>query len=180
MSFLDIVFALLFCVAIYSGIKQGLTMQIATLLALLLGVYIAFKFSGLLARWITGFGVGAQAVYIISFALTFIGVIILARLAGHVAQRVVRLIMLEWLNRLLGAIFSLVKMALIISVVLFIVNSIDRELGFMPRKQISQSKLYAPLSALAPSVLPYLDFDKYKSSLQELDRRMDEQIKKFK
>ncbi|MDR0687267.1 MAG: CvpA family protein [Prevotellaceae bacterium] len=180
MNFLDIAFALLFCVAIYSGIKQGLIMQIATLLALLLGVYIAFKFSGLLARWITGFGVGAQAVYIISFALTFIGVIILARLAGHVAQRVVRLIMLGWLNRLLGAIFSLVKMALIISVVLFIVNSIDRELGFMPRKQISQSKLYVPLSALAPSVLPYLDFDKYKSSLQELDRRMDEQIKKFK
>jgi membrane protein required for colicin V production len=180
MSLFDIVFALLFCFAIYSGIKQGLILQVTTLIALLLGVYIAFKFSGLLARWITGFGVGAQAVYIISFALTFIGVIILARLVGHVAQRVIRLIMLGWLNRLLGAIFSLAKMALIISVVLFIINSIDRELNFMPRKQISNSKLYVPLSALAPAVLPYLDFDKYKSSLQELDRHVDEAIEKFK
>ncbi|MDR2814191.1 MAG: CvpA family protein [Prevotellaceae bacterium] len=180
MNIFDIVFALLFCIAVYSGVKQGLIMQVAALLSILLGVYCAAKFSGFLASWITGFGVGTQAVSIISFALAFIGVVILARLAGHVAQRIVRLALLGWLNRLLGVIFSLAKMALIISITLLIINTIDGELHFMPREKVSKSKLYTPLSSLAPSLLPYLDFGKLKSSLHEMDERVDKKINKLK
>jgi membrane protein required for colicin V production len=180
MNIFDVIFALLLCFAIYSGVKQGLIMQVAALLSLLLGVYIAAKFSGILARWITGFGVGTQAVFIISFALTFIGVLILARLTGHVAQKIVHLALLGWLNRLLGVVFSLVKMALIISITLLIINTTNRELHFMPRKQVEKSKLYAPLSNFAPSLLPYLDFGKIKSSFHEIDRRVDEKIEALK
>ncbi|MDR1021930.1 MAG: CvpA family protein [Prevotellaceae bacterium] len=180
MNVFDIAFALLFCVAVYFGIKNGFIMQVTALLSLILGVYIAFKFSGMLAGWITGLGVGSQAIAIISFTLIFIGVIILARLAAHVAQKIVSIAMLGWLNRLLGVVFSLAKMALIVSVVLFIINSIDREFGFMPRGQISKSKLYMPLSRLAPSLLPYLDFDNLKTSLQDMDKRLDKKIEKFK
>ncbi|MDR1343212.1 MAG: CvpA family protein [Prevotellaceae bacterium] len=180
MSVFDIVFMLLFCIAVYVGIKNGFIMQATALLSLILGVYIAFKFSGLLAEWITGLGAGSQAIAIISFTLTFIGVVILARLAAHVAQRIVRIAMLGWLNRLLGAVFSLAKMALIVSVVLFIINSVDREFGFMPREQISKSKLYMPLSGLAPALLPYLDFDNLKTSLRDIDKRVDKKIEKFK
>ncbi|MDR3367149.1 MAG: CvpA family protein [Prevotellaceae bacterium] len=180
MSIFDIVFALLFCVAVYSGFRQGFIMQVAALLSIVLGVYFAVKFSAILAKWITGFGVGTQAVAIISFALIFIVVLLLARLVAHLAQRIVRLAMLGWLNRLLGVIFSLVKTALIISITLFIINTIDRELRFMPSQQVGKSKLYAPLSALAPWVLPYLDFSKIKSSLYEIDKRVDKKIEEFK
>lgn len=180
MNLFDVVFALLFCIAIYSGVKRGLIMQVAALLSILLGVYIAAKFSGMLASWITGFGVGTQAVFIASFALTFVGVLILARLAGHVAQKIVHLALLGWLNRLLGVVFSLVKMALIISIALFIINTIDNELHFMPRGQVGKSKLYAPLSKLSPALLPYLNFGKLKSSLHEIDRRVDEKIEALK
>ncbi|MDR1416409.1 MAG: CvpA family protein [Prevotellaceae bacterium] len=180
MNIFDIVFVLLFCIAIYSGIKQGFIMQVAALLSLILGVYVAFKFSSMLAGWITGLGVGAQAVSIISFSLTFIGVIILARLVAHVAQRIVHIVMLGWLNRLLGAVFSLVKMSLIISVALFVINSVDREFDFMPRGQINKSKLYTPLSKLATSLLPYLDFERIESSYRDMDKRVDEKIKKIK
>jgi membrane protein required for colicin V production len=178
MSIFDIIFALLFCYAIYSGIKQGLVIQVSALISLLLGVYLAFRFSGLLAKWITGFGVGAKAVSIVSFVLTFIGVIILARMAGHVAHKVVQLAMLGWLNRLLGCIFSLAKMAVIISITLFTVSSIDHELPFMPHKQVQKSKLYAPLARIVPSLLPYLDFEKFKSSLQDVDKKAAEKAGK--
>jgi membrane protein required for colicin V production len=180
MNIFDIVFALLFCIAVYSGVRQGVIMQVAALLSIVLGVYFAAKLSAILAAWITGFGVGTQAVRIISFALIFIGVIILSRLVAHVAQRIVRLVLLGWLNRLLGVIFSLVKTALIISITLLIINTINKEVNFMPRKQVTQSKLYAPLSALAPSVLPYLDFSKIKSSLRKIDEHVEKKIEKFK
>lgn len=180
MSVFDITFVLLFCIAIYHGFKHGFIMQVAALLSLLLGVYLAFKFSGMLAGWITGLGVGTQVVSIISFTLTFIGVVILARLAAHVVHKIVHIAMLGWLNRLLGIVFSLAKMSLIISVALFIIDSINGEFDFMPSKQIHKSKLYKPLSRLAPSLLPYLDFDKLHASFHEMDRRVDKEIKKIK
>ncbi|MDR0712195.1 MAG: CvpA family protein [Prevotellaceae bacterium] len=180
MNIFDIVFTLLFCIAIYTGAKQGLIMQVTALLAIFVGIYIAAKFSGVLAEWITGFGVGAQAVSIISFTLAFIAVIILARLAGHVAQKIVRIAMLGWLNRLLGVVFSLTKMALLISITLFIINSVDRELDFMPRERVNKSKLYAPLSTLAPSLFPYLTFTKLKTSLHEMGKRVDKKIEELK
>jgi membrane protein required for colicin V production len=180
MNIFDIVFALLFCIALYSGIKQGLIMQVTALLAIFLGIYLAAKFSSMLAKWITGFGVGSQAVSIISFTLAFIGVIILARLAGHVVQKIVRIAMLGWLNRLLGAVFSLAKMAFLISITLFIINSVDRELNFMPREQVNKSKLYTPLSWLAPSLFPFLDFTKIKSSFHEINKRVDRKMEEFK
>ncbi|MDR3189147.1 MAG: CvpA family protein [Prevotellaceae bacterium] len=180
MSIFDILLALLFCVAIYSGFKQGLIMQVVALLSIVLGVYLAAKFSSILAAWITGFGVGTQTVAVISFTLAFIGVVILARLAGHIAQRIVHLALLGWLNRLLGVVFSVVKMALIISITLLIINTIDSQLRFMPRGQVNKSKLYVPLSRFAPSVFPYLNFSKFKSALYEIDRRVDEKIEKLR
>ena len=180
MNIFDVVFALLFCGAVYSGAKRGLIMQATALLSILLGVYIAVKFSGMLASWITGFGVGTQAVFIASFALTFVGILILSRLLGHVGQKIVQLALLGWLNRLLGVVFSLAKMTLVISITLLIVNTVDRELHFMPRDQVEKSKLYTPISRLAPLLLPYLDFGKLKSTFHELDRRMDKTMEEFR
>ncbi|MDR3297590.1 MAG: CvpA family protein [Prevotellaceae bacterium] len=180
MGIFDIIFALLFGYAIYTGIKQGLVMQLASLLALLLGAYIAFKFSGLLAKWITGFGVGDEAVALVSFSLTFVGVLLLTRLVGRVVEKIVKVSMLGWLNRLLGVVFAMLKVAFIVSIALYVVNSVDRMIPFLPQEQVSKSKLYAPLSGLAPAVFSYLDFEKMKASMMELDKKVDEKMDEIK
>lgn len=159
------------------GVHKGFVVQITAVLALLLGIYVSFKFSYLMAKWITNLGVGSQVVSIVSFILTFIGVVIAARLLGSVIDRVVRVVLLGWLNRLLGVIFAIIKMGLIVSVLLVIINTIDQELNFMPRQQVQKSKFYKPISNFAPSVLTFLDFDKMKESAKGLDKKIDKTIK---
>jgi membrane protein required for colicin V production len=178
MGLFDIVFALLFGYAIFTGIKQGLVMQLTSLLALLLGAYAAFKFSGLLAEWITGFGVGDEVVALVSFSLTFVGVLLLTRLVGKLVEKIVKVSMLGWLNRLLGVAFALLKMAFIVSIALYVVNRADSMLGFISPEQKSKSMLYNPLSDFAPAVFPYLDFEKMKASMKKLDKEVDEKINK--
>ena len=50
---LDIIFAIIFCWAIYKGYTRGFILQAATLAALILGIYGAIKFSGFTANFIT-------------------------------------------------------------------------------------------------------------------------------
>lgn len=180
MSIFDLIFALLLGWAIFIGVQKGFIIQVATLLALVLGVYLAFKFSFLMAKWITGLGVGAKVVSIISFSLTFIVVVMLTYLLGQLLHRFVHLALLGWVNRILGAIFAVLKTALILSVVLYVVNIIDGDLHFMPRKQVEKSKLYKPLSSIVPSLMPYLDFDKVKQSVKDVDKKLGKKVEEFK
>jgi membrane protein required for colicin V production len=180
MNVIDLLFALLLGWAIFMGVRKGLVIQLTAVLALLLGIYVSFKFSYFMARWITDFGVGSKAVSITSFSLTFIGVVAAARLLGSVADRIIRVALLGWLNRLLGVVFAVVKMTLITSVALFIINSIDKELSFMPREQVQRSKFYKPVSSIAPTLLKFLDFDKVKKSVMELDEKIEKQVESWK
>ena len=119
-------------------------------------------------------------VSIISFSLTFIGVVVAARLLGSVVERIVNIALLGWLNRLLGVVFAVIKMTLITSVTLFIINSIDKELSFMPREQVQRSKFYMPVSGIAPTALTFLDFDKVKKLAKELDEKVDNEVESWK
>lgn len=179
MNVFDLIFALLLGWAIFMGVRKGFVLQVTAVLALLLGIYLSFKFSYLMAKWITDFGVGAKAVSIVSFSLTFIGVVVAARLLGSILDRVVHITLLGWLNRLLGVVFAAVKMALVTSIILFILNSIDKELQFMPRQQMQKSKFYKPVSNLAPAVLTFLDFDKVKKAATEVDKKVDKAVEEW-
>lgn len=176
----DIIFIILFIYALYGGLRRGLISQATELVALILGVYIAYKFSFLLGNVITGYGAGAQAVSIISFVITFIIVVVIARILGAMLNRLISVVLLGWLNKLLGATFSILKMAFIISISLFILNTIDREISFLPQKQITASILYRPISKLAPSIFPYLKMDKIVDTMKDMDKQVDKAVEKLK
>ena len=53
MSFIDIVFAVLLGFAVYKGLKNGLFVEVASFVALILGIYLAIKFSSLVGAIFT-------------------------------------------------------------------------------------------------------------------------------
>jgi membrane protein required for colicin V production len=157
---LDIIFAIIFCWAIYKGYTRGFILQAATLAALILGIYGAIKFSGFTANFITNhFQVHGDYLPIIAFALTFIGIVIGIHFLARLAEKLLRAISLNFLNRLLGILFNTIKYALIISAILVVINSINQRTHFIPEAKLKESKLYGPLSKLAPLLFPYLHFE---------------------
>lgn len=187
MNVFDLIFALLLGWAILMGVRKGLVIQATAVVALLLGIYISYKFSYILAEKISGIdeitGVlneGGSAVYIISFILTFIAVVVAARLLGSVVHRILHVALLGWVNRLLGAVFSVAKMTLIVSVALYILNSIDRQLPFIPKEWLHKSKFYKPVSNFAPTALSFLDIDKVKKSAKDLNEKVEKKVESVK
>ncbi len=64
--------------------------------------------------------------------------------------------MLSWLNRLLGAIFSLLKYALVMGLIIMAFNALNNTFNIIGEDTLYASSLYPPLKRFAYSVFPYL------------------------
>lgn len=168
MSYLDIIFVVLFAWSAYKGFTKGFILQLATLAGLLLGIYGALKFSDYTAGFLSPkLDVNEQTLSIISFALTFIIILLAVILIGKLIEKFNEAIELGLVNKLLGVLLSMVKMGFIISVLLVLVNKADNKYNFIPNNTKEKSLLYKPLSNFAPMLFPYLKFDKLREKFKE-------------
>ncbi len=160
MNYLDIIIALPLLWGIYRGFTKGLIISVASLLALILGVYAAIHFSsffgGYVEKW---FNPDPRHLKVISFTLTFILVVIFVKLLGWGLDKLIKAIALGFVNRLLGVLFNLLKWALIVSVLISIMDSAERTKTIINEKVKDESILYRPISRIATFVFPYLKFD---------------------
>jgi len=168
MSFLDLIFAVILIWSAYRGFSKGFIIQLSTLAALLLGIFGAIKFSGLTANFLTEhFNINNDYIHIISFAITFVIIVILVHLLARMVEKLLKAVALGFVNRLLGIVFGVAKIAFIISVILVLVNKANRKYNFLPEEEIEKSILYEPLSDFAPMIFPYLQFDDWKDELEK-------------
>lgn len=172
MNTIDLVFAILLLWAAYRGYSKGFIVQLATLAALLLGILGAVMFSDFTSGLIIKkFEVSGQYLPIISFALTFIAIVIAVHILAKALNKLIDAIALGIINRLLGVLFSVLKIAFIVSIILVLINKADNKYNFIPNETKEKSLLYRPLSNFAPMIFPYLNFDKLKESFEEEQKR---------
>ncbi|MBI9054769.1 MAG: CvpA family protein [Bacteroidales bacterium] len=168
MNTVDLVFGILLLWSAYRGFTKGFIVQLATLAALLLGILGAVLFSDFTSDLIIKkFEVSGQYLPILSFAITFIVIVIAVHLLAKMLNKLIDAIALGIVNRLLGVLFSLLKTAFIVSVILVLINKADNKFSFIPNETKEDSLLYKPLSNFAPMIFPYLNFDKIKEKIEE-------------
>jgi len=157
MHLIDIIFLVPILWALYKGFKKGLVIEITSLLALILGIYGAIKLSDVTASYLTGqFEMSKQNMGIISFAVTFIIIVGLVYLIGKIIEKMVDLVALSFLNKVGGAFFSGLKVAMIISIVLVTINGWNEKHQFLPETISEDSIFFEPLTELSPTVMPFL------------------------
>ncbi|PLX20395.1 MAG: colicin V production protein [Marinilabiliales bacterium] len=168
MNTVDLVFAILLLWAAYRGFSKGFIVQLATLAALLLGILGAVMFSDFTSSLIIKkFEVSGQYLPIISFAVTFIAIVIAVHILAKALNKLIDAIALGIVNRLLGVLFSVLKVAFIVSIILVLINKADNKYNFIPDETKENSILYKPLSNFAPMIFPYLNFEKIKEKMEE-------------
>jgi len=168
MNYFDIIFAAILLYSAYKGFSKGIVIQAASLIALLLGIFGAIKFSDVTSGFLQDkFQFDTQYLPLISFALTFVAIVIGVHLIARIIDKLMKAVALGFLNRLSGLAFAVLKMAFIISIVLVIVNNADKKFNFMPKEKIQDSLLYKPLSNFAPFLFPYLKFNDIKDTFED-------------
>ncbi|HLT34061.1 MAG TPA: CvpA family protein [Aquaticitalea sp.] len=171
MGFLDIILILLLALGLIRGFMRGLFVELASLVALLAGVYGAIHFSNYAATFLENH-VDWEEKYVAAaaFALTFIIIVLVITLAGKALTKLANFAMLGIVNKLLGALFGLMKTAFILSILLVIIEKISPTLLLINEETEEESALYTPLHNFAPSIFPIL-----LESKEELEEHLEEE-----
>lgn len=164
MSIIDIVLGALLLFGLIRGAMKGLFVEVASLVALVLGVYGAIHFSGFAAEFLDSkVDWNQKTINIIAFAITFVIIVLAISLAGKALTKLADFAALGILNKLAGGLFGALKIGLILSVLLIVFNKLNNTLPFMEKEDLEESILYNPVKSLAPMIFPNL----IKSELEE-------------
>ena len=169
MNYLDIIIVLASLWAAFRGFTKGFVIALASLIALIGGIYIAIHFSDYTAEYLNKWFIpNPQYLKIISFAVTFLLVVIIVLLIAYLIDILIKATGLGIVNRLFGVVFNVLKMALILSVIMCLFNYAGDIKPIIPEKHKQESVLYLPVSKIAPAIFPYLNIDKWKAKLKSV------------
>jgi membrane protein required for colicin V production len=172
MNWIDFVIIILLVFGLARGFINGFIKELASLLALILGIWGAIKFSAFTAEKLYDyFDMAGQYVGIISFLITFIIIVVVIHFIGMIVDKFVEKISLGVLNSLLGLVFGVFKTALILSVIFTVLNAIDAKHHFLPKKRIEDSRLYNPIADIAPAIFPIIGEGSFDRSFDRLKKK---------
>jgi membrane protein required for colicin V production len=168
MNFLDIIILIPVAIFVFKGLKNGLIIEVASLSALFLGIYAGIYLSDFVSGLlIKHFYLNANYTSAVAFILIFIAVIILVRFIAKAIEKVIDMTTLGFINKLLGAVFAVLKVLFLISLVFYVINKIDSNEKLITSKSKSRSVFYKPVSDIAPMAIPMIKLEYEK--LQEKD-----------
>lgn len=157
MAVIDIVLGALILFGLIRGLMKGLFVEVASLVALIAGVYGAIHFSNFAADFLMEHVEwNEKTINITAFAITFVIIVLVISLAGKALTKLADFAALGFLNKLLGGVFGGLKIALILSIVLMIFTKLNKTIPFVSDEELESSVLYEPVKSLAPMILPSL------------------------
>lgn len=155
MHWLDVVILIPILLALWRGFKRGLILELATLVGLALGIYAGLHFSYYASDLLQSkLEIESEHLPILSFAVTFLVVVIAVFLLGKALERIVKMIALSFFNKLAGALFSVTKVAIIIALLLVIFDRFNSDFEWVKAEELDRSLAYKGLVEAGSVVLP--------------------------
>ena len=176
MNYLDILLCIPLVWGLYKGFTKGLIVEAATLVAFGLGVWGGIHFSDYIAHKISGwFNWQSPYLPVVSFAVTFLAIIIIVYFIAKLVQRMVEGMALSVINKIGGAVFGALKFAIVMSVIIFMIDALEESYPMISFKTKEESLLYKPIGKIAPMLIPSLNKSKVAHLLPKPD--VDVEIK---
>lgn len=147
---IDIVFAILIVIACIKGFQKGLIIAVFSIIAYIIGIAAALKFSSIVAGWLhNSTNVSAKWLPFLSFAIVFLVVVILVNRGGKLIEKTFQMALLGWVNRLGGIVFYAALYIIIFSVFLFYAEKIS----LLKPETIKASQSYSFVQPWGPIVI---------------------------
>lgn len=170
MGFIDIVLAAFLVFGLVKGLRNGLFVELASLISLFIGIYAAIKFS-YLVRSAVGSVVSwsPKTIQVTAFVVTLIAVVIAIQLLAKFLTGVASFAFVGWLNTLGGGVFAVIKTALLLGIVLSLFQKVNIDNMLISKETQEKSLLFNPILKTSEFLLPVLTdwFHDLKKTSQE-------------
>ncbi|MEO0573156.1 MAG: CvpA family protein [Bacteroidota bacterium] len=146
MSFLDIVLGILLAWGLYKGLTNGLFVELASLVALIAGIFGSIHFSYIAGDYLSqNMDWNPSYIKVTSFIITFIAIVLLVHFAGKLLTKIADFAMLGLLNKIAGGIFGTLKVAIILGALLVFFEKATASFNFVNEETQKESILYRPV-----------------------------------
>lgn len=168
MNWFDILTGILLLIAFINGYRKGLIMQLVGLATIIL----AAIFGGRLAEMILPeihrlIDLSPNATRVLSFVLAFALIAIVLSLIGRLLEKFIDVVLLSFVNRLLGSVIAVGTMMLVLSILLNLVMMLDKNNTLIDRKVREESFFFERIEAVVPAIVPYLHKDFWEEYIPE-------------
>lgn len=146
MGLLDILLGIPLIWGLWKGLKNGLFMEIASIVALIAGIYGAIHFSYITGNYLSEhLEWDERNMSIIAFVITFVLIISIVHLAGNLLTKIANFAMLGLLNKVAGGIFGILKVAILLGAAFIFFDRMDSTFNLLDDETKEQSILYQPI-----------------------------------
>ncbi len=144
MNFLDLILLTPIVFGLGRGLYKGLINELASLISLALGVFLAYQYSDLLFQLLSQYiDEAGKGIMLLSYALIFIASSILVLLIAKALTKLLKLVALGLMNRILGGIFGALKFLLILLILIHISHPFLESQGFYEKESFVSSSFYS-------------------------------------
>lgn len=158
MEVLDIIILVVLGISVLIGAFHGFIRQLGSLAGLLLGIWLATKFSVVVVGWMASRVHTSETVLkVTAFASIMILTLVGMSLLGKMLEKIFTSVSLGWLNRLAGVLFSLAAGTLILGVVLLLLKYVDGNwFSIIDDSVFSNSRLAGLVIDISEKIFPFL------------------------
>ncbi|HAT48115.1 MAG TPA: hypothetical protein DCS71_04225 [Flavobacteriales bacterium] len=154
---LDVLLLFVVLVGAWRGFSKGLILSLASVVGLVVGIWAASYFSHLVAEQMAPhLSWSTNSIHMLSLALTFLLVVIVVRLLAKILEKILDFVALGFVNKSAGALFGLLKYALVLSFVMMLLNRWDGSRSWLPASN-QPTLLLDHIESLAPALIPTLN-----------------------
>jgi len=162
MNYIDIIIVVPIIWGGYIGYKKGLIIEVVSLVALGFGIWGGIHFSDLIGDLLQE-KIQSKYVSLTAFVITFAVIVMTIYFLGKMLEKLVNLVQMKFLNKLAGVFFGIGKVALVISVLVMIINSYDKNNNMIPKQTKDSSLLYHSVEQISLNMIPPIEQSKVYS-----------------
>lgn len=176
MELIDIILAVFLVLGIIKGFRNGFFVELASLISIMLGIYLAIRFSfitkSFLEKEVTW---DAKTIQVAAFALTFLIVIIVVSCLAKAFTTIANFASLGFINNFLGAFLGLLRTILVVSVLLNLLQKINFENRLVSKEMKEKSTLYLMVQEVSKNIYPAISgwFEVFQSEEFRLENDLD-------
>jgi membrane protein required for colicin V production len=152
-NLLDLILVVPLCWCIYKGFKRGIIFELAMLVGIVAGCYLAIH----LAKAVSGIiGIKGEVSVLVAFLIIFVAVIVGAFFLGKCIENLVKLVKAGLLNKLLGAVLGMLKCVCILSVLTSLILMADPHGHIITQNTREGSVLFNPINKVGTALTAQL------------------------
>lgn len=180
-SSIDLLITMALLWSLWRGFRKGFIVKVASVIALIAGVFAGFHGSDGLANWLHNEldwpeNILSLTAFILAFILVVIGVHMLARMI----EKIVDLSALGLLNKLAGMVLGFIQMVCFLSILTFALDAVFGERSWLPEKLANEAILFPHIETAIEWIIPEMTrdtpWDELRDNLQNGVDRIEETL----